>query len=137
MNLIFCRQVGDRTFSMQEEGSEDFCGRHEKFYAFIDGQWNIFQNFWWATKYFIMFYFCNIIFHVRWLEHKLSKLTIKEIRERQSISNKSHPLIHSADIRQIVVKIKKCLTHFDPDARVFDLSNWHKTQLFVRHNKFL
>ena len=40
--------------------------------------------------------------------------------------------IHSADIKQIVVKIKKkikCLIHFDPDARVFDISNWHKIQL--------
>ena len=32
--------------------------------------------------------------------------------------------VQSADIRQIVVKIKnKVLMHFDPDARVFVLSN--------------
>ena len=32
--------------------------------------------------------------------------------------------IHSEDIRQKVVKIKKkCLMHFDPDARNFVLSN--------------
>ena len=34
--------------------------------------------------------------------------------------------IHSADIRQIVVIIiiiKKCLMHFDPDDRVFTISN--------------
>ena len=38
--------------------------------------------------------------------------------------NKSHSLIYSADIRQIVVKIKKkCLMHFDPDASVFISSN--------------
>ena len=29
----------------------------------------------------------------------------------------------------MVVKIKKKLIHFDPDARVFDLSNGHKIQL--------
>ena len=67
--------------------------------------------------------FVTLFFTLGWLEHKLSKLAIKEIRERQGILNKSHPLIHSADIRQIVVKIKKCLMHFDPDARVFVLSN--------------
>ena len=27
------------------------------------------------------------------------------------------------------MKIKKRLMHFDPDARVFVLSNWHKIQL--------
>ena len=44
--------------------------------------------------------------------------------------NKSHPLIHSADIRQIEVKLeKKCMMLFDPDARVFVLSNLHKIQL--------
>ena len=46
--------------------------------------------------------------------------------------NKSHPLIHSADtadIRQIVVKIKKIFDHLGPDARVFVLGNWHKIQL--------
>ena len=44
--------------------------------------------------------------------------------------NKSHPLIQSADIRQIMVNIqKKSLMHFDPDARVFALSNEHKLQL--------
>ena len=39
--------------------------------------------------------------------------------------DKSHPLIPSADIRQIVVKEKKkkCFIQFDPDARVFVLSN--------------
>ena len=39
------------------------------------------------------------------LEHKISKLTIKGIQERQVMLNKSHPLIQSGDIRQIVVKI--------------------------------
>ena len=28
-----------------------------------------------------------------------------------------------------MVKIKKCFMHFDPDARAFVLSNWHKIQL--------
>ena len=40
--------------------------------------------------------------------------------------------IHSVNIRKIVVKIQKikCLMmHFDPETRVFVLSNWHKIQL--------
>ena len=38
--------------------------------------------------------------------------------------NKSHPLINSADIRQIVIKVKKkCLMYFGPDARVFVINN--------------
>ena len=28
-----------------------------------------------------------------------------------------------------MITIKKCLMHFDSDARVFVLSNWHKRQL--------
>ena len=95
---------------------------NEIFFKIFDGPQNI-------LLYSI---FVILFFTLGWLEHKLSKLAIKEIRERQGILNKSHPLIHSADIRQIVVKIKKCLIHFDPDARVFVLSNRHKTQLFVK-----
>ena len=30
---------------------------------------------------------------------------------------------HSADISKRVVKTKKCLMHFDPNARIFALSN--------------
>ena len=78
----------------------------------------IFQNFWCATKYFLMFYFRNFDFSVRGLKHKISKLAMKEIEEREDMINKSQWLIHSADIRQ-----------FDPIARVFALSNWHKIQI--------
>ena len=38
--------------------------------------------------------------------------------------------INSEDIKQIVVKIKKMFDAFDPDVRVFVLSNGHKIQLF-------
>ena len=41
--------------------------------------------------------------------------------------NKSHPLsryeVNSGKNKE------KCLMHFDPDARVFVISNWHKIQL--------
>ena len=43
-------------------GPEGFCGGHEIFWAYIDGPLNIFQNFWWAMKYFCMSYFHNFIF---------------------------------------------------------------------------
>ena len=63
---------------MQEGGPEGFCGGHEIFKAYIDGSWkiswNVFQNFWSATKYFLMFYF-RIFFKLRGLEHKISKLS--------------------------------------------------------------
>ena len=54
------------------------------FYLIFEGGWRVFvgvmkyfrdilmgydlmmgQNFWWATKYFPMFYFCNFIFYVK------------------------------------------------------------------------
>ena len=39
--------------------------------------------------------------------------------------HKSHPLSrYKANSGK-----NKCLMHFDPDARVFVLSNWHKIQL--------
>ena len=70
---------------------------HQVFFKSFDGVQNIF--------------FCSIFvilsFKLRWLEHKISKPAIKETEERQSMLNKSPPLIHSADIRQVVVKIKK------------------------------
>ena len=40
--------------------------------------------------------------------------------------NKSHPLSrYKANSGK---NEEKCLMHFDPDARVFVLSNWHKIQ---------
>ena len=41
--------------------------------------------------------------------------------------NKSHPLSRYKENSS--KNKKKCLMHFDPDARVFVLSNWHKIQL--------
>ena len=73
---------------------------HEIFSKIFDGLRNIFLE-----SIFII-----LSFKLKGLEHKISKLAIKEI--------------YPADVRQIVVKIKKkCLMHFDPDARVFVLSN--------------
>ena len=61
-----------------------------------------------------------LFFTLRGLEHKISKLVIKEIKERQDMINKSHPFdIYKAKSGKIK---KKKLMHFDPDARVFVLS---------------
>ena len=70
---------------------------HEIFFKIFDGPQNI----------FLCSIFVILFFKLRGLEHKISKLTIKGIQERQVMLNKSHPLIQSGDIRQIVVKIKK------------------------------
>ena len=68
-----------------------------------------------------MFYFRNFTFKLRGLERKISKLTIKEILKIQDMLNKPHP--HSRYNTNSGKNKKKCLMHFDPDARVFDLSN--------------
>ena len=58
---------------------------------------------------------------LRGLEHKIFKLAMKEIQERQDMLNKSHPLSrYNATSGK---NKKRCLMHFDPDARVFVLSN--------------
>ena len=62
---------------------------HEIFFKIFDGPQNIF----WCSIFVILF--CKL----RGLEHKISKLVIKEIYEKQDMLNKSHPHIHSADIR--------------------------------------
>ena len=71
---------------------------HEIFFKLFDGPQNIF--------------FCSIFiisfFTLKGLEHKMSKLTIKEISERQGMSD----YIYSVYIRQIVVKIKKMFDAF-------------------------
>ena len=66
---------------------------HEIFFKIFDGPQNI----------FLRSIFVILLFKLRGLEHKISKLAIKKIEERQDILNKSHPFIDS--------------------ARVFDLSN--------------
>ena len=71
--------------------------------------------------------FLTVFFNLRGLEHKISKLALKEIYKRQYILNKSHPLSrYKANSGK---NEKKCLIYFDPDARVFVLSNLHKMQL--------
>ena len=55
---------------------------HEIFFKIFDGPQNI----------FLCSIFVILFFKLRVLEHKKSKLAIKEILERQYILNKSHPL---------------------------------------------
>ena len=56
--------------------------RHEIFFKIFDGPQNIFS----CSIFLILF------FKFRRLEHKISKLAIKEIQERQDMLNKSNPL---------------------------------------------
>ena len=84
---------------------------NEIFFKFFDGPQNI----------FLYSIFIILFFTLRGLEHKISKLAIKEIYKRQDMLNKSHPLSrYKANSGKI---FKKCLIHFDPDARVFVISN--------------
>ena len=55
---------------------------HEIFFKIFDGPQNIFL----CSIFVISF------FKLRRLEHKISKLAIKEVQERKDIINKSHPL---------------------------------------------
>ena len=77
---------------------------HEIFFKSFDGPRNISL----CSIFLILF------FKLKGLKQKISKLAIKETEERHDMLN-NH--IHSADIRQIVVKIKKkkCLVRFDPE----------------------
>ena len=102
-------EVRDHTLSMQEGGLEGFCGvmkyvrhvwiGHEIYFKIFDRPQNILL----CSIFVISF------FQLRGLERKIPKLSIKEIQEREHMLNKSHPIIHSADIRQ-----------FDPNASVFN-----------------
>ena len=79
---------------------------HEILLKSFDGPQNIFL----CSNFVILF------FKLRELEHKISKLDIKEIYERQDTLNKSHPL---SRYKTNSGKNKKiCLMHFDPDAKV-------------------
>ena len=51
--------IRDRTVSMQEGegGAEGFCSGHKIFGACVYGAWNIFENFWWASKDFLVCFF--------------------------------------------------------------------------------
>ena len=84
---------------------------HEIFFKIFDGPRNI----------FLCSIFVILFFKLKGLQHKISKLAIKEIYERLDVLIKSHPL---SRYRANSGKNKeKCLMHFDPDARVFVLSN--------------
>ena len=72
-------------------------------------------------KYFLCSIFTILFLKLKGLKHKISKLAIMEIYERHDMLNKSHPLNRykaNSDKNK-----KKCSMHFDPDARVFVLSN--------------
>ena len=80
---------------------------HEIFFKIFDGPQNI----------FLCSIFVILFFKLRGLEHKISK------EDNRTSHHKSHH-IQSADIRQIVVKIKnKYLMHLYLGARVFALGN--------------
>ena len=72
---------------------------HETFFKIFDGPQSI----------FLCSIFVILFFKLRGLEHKISKLAIKEIEERLDMLNKSHP--HNR-YKQIVVKIMKCFDAF-------------------------
>ena len=84
---------------------------HGIFFKIFDGPQNI----------FLCSIFVTLFFKLRRVEHKRSKLVIKEIYERQDMLNKSHPLsrykVNSGKNK------KQCVMHFDPDARDFIISN--------------
>ena len=83
---------------------------HEIFFKNLDGPQNIF-----LCSIFI------ILFKLKGLQHKISKLAIKEIYERLDMVIKSHLL---SRYRENSGKNKeKCFIHFYADARVFVLSN--------------
>ena len=67
---------------------------HEIFFKTFDGLRNIF-----LCSIFIL-----LLFYLKGLKHKISKLAIKEIKKDMACEINN---IHSADIRQRVVKIKK------------------------------
>ena len=82
-----------------------------------------------------MFRFHNFAFKLRGLKHKISKLVIKEIQEKQDNLNKSHP--RSSYNANNDKNKKQCLMHFDPDSRIFVLSKWHKIQLCVKFSSVI
>ena len=83
---------------------------HEIFFKIFDGPQDIFL----CSVFIILF------FKLKGLKHKISKLAIKEIEVRHGMLNKSYPL---SRYKANSGKNKNCLMHFDPDARVFVLSN--------------
>ena len=92
---------------------------HEIFFKIFDGPQNI----------FLCSIFVILLFTLRELEHKISKLAIKEIEQRQDMLNKSHPLsTYKANSGK---NKKKSLINFGPDAMVFLLSTIETRYNFV------
>ena len=75
----------------------------------------------------VMKYFRHILMGHE-IYFKIFDIAITEIYERQDMLNKSHPLSRYKANSGKNFK-KKCLMYFEPDARAFVLSNWHKIQL--------
>ena len=76
---------------------------HETFFKLFD----------WPQNISLCSIFVILFFKLRGFEHKISKLAIKEIQKRRDMINKSHPLIHLADIREIVNSDENKKTMFD------------------------
>ena len=68
------------------------------------------------------------------MEHKISKLIIKEIQERLDVLNKSQSFRYKVNSGK---NKEKCLMHYDLDARLFVPSNWHKIQLFDKFSSVI
>ena len=68
-----------------------------------------------------MFYFGNFIFQVKEVEAQNIQTRHQQIQERQDMLNKTHPLSrYKANSGE---NKNKCLMHFEPEFRVFVLSN--------------
>ena len=63
---------------------------HEINFNIFDGPRNV----------FLCSIFVILFFRLMWSEHKIPKLAIKEIQEREDMLIRSHPPIHSIEVRQ-------------------------------------
>ena len=91
-------------------GGAEFVGVMKHFRHILMGHEIYFKHFD-RSHIFLSFVFVILFFKLRGLRHKIFKLAIKEIQAREAMLNKSHQVIHSANIRQ-----------FGPNSRVFVLS---------------
>ena len=117
-------------------GPEGFCGVMKYFRHILMGHEIFFKIFSGSQNIFLCSIFVILVFKLlRGLEHKIPKLAIKQIQERQDILSKSHLLSRYNEIQERedtlsklhplsrykanIGKNKKiCLMHYDPDARV-------------------
>ena len=92
-----CFLFFDRTSNILEEppssGVEGFCRGHEIFLAHNDGPWNIFEKFWWASKYNFMFFlvltFSKSISKFKWVlaknvqtDHQLNLRKTRHVKQQ-------------------------------------------------------